>query len=266
MKKKIRAWKTYAGIHLEYYYIQPTGAPTLADLGFTIVTPFYNEYDRFQGQIKNYNSQLPALKEEFKVIFVDDGSDPPLSTWKGMDSIGFNLSVYRISDDVRGNTAGAFNLGVSQAVTNWILTSESDFLLTPEVLNQIAQIEPKEMSVYRFHRARRKHRMIGAMMLFQQSTFREVGGFDEDFVTEWGDCYGCFDQDFNNKCRECGYQMRCPKGVMIPDMRENQFRHTVSKEQIRRARSMQKEKWEERVAMGHMADTEKLRFKWQKVR
>jgi glycosyltransferase involved in cell wall biosynthesis len=184
-----------------------TSSPRLQDREppwFTIVHPFYNEPKRLELQLENWRAYKDQFKDNLEIIIADDCSDPGVHAMLEWEEIDFNLTVYRVLQDLKWNTPGALNLGISQSKTHWVLIMDSDCLLKPEAMQELIDLRPDEKFFYVFDRDRitddpikkSNTRFLPCSILFNRPTFDEVYGFDEDYQ---GGGYAYFDNDFWDK-------------------------------------------------------------------
>ena len=193
-------------------------APTLRDLGLSLVHPFYNEEERFKVQLETWMGYSDLVKRAIYINVVDDCSDPPVLAWlpnKIVKRLDINISIQRIgAPDVKWNTPAALNLGIHTAKTDWVLFMDSDCLMEEPMLAMLlTKLSPEKETAYFFMRKRITNdpvkaqviRPLTCCILVNKELWNNVGGFDEDFVGAKSGGYGMFDCDFvwrlgNNRC------------------------------------------------------------------
>lgn len=175
----------------------------------TLVHPFYNDGTRLPFHFDAWKSYDPKVWDKLGIVLVDDGSNPALTTWNAMKRVpNVNLTVYRIKKDLRWNTPGALNLGITQAPTEWVLIMDSDCMLYKADMEKLLEQDLDVNLAYYFPRIRVTDnqslkaidgRELTCSILFHKTLFYEINGFDEDFTGEYSEGYGYFDVDFNHK-------------------------------------------------------------------
>jgi glycosyltransferase involved in cell wall biosynthesis len=198
---------TLEGRSTSHVGLPHTSGLRLQDLGppwFTIVHPFYNDPKRLELQLENWASYKDQYKDCLEFIIADDHSDPPVHELLKGRNLDINLQVFRVAEDIKWNTPGALNLGVTRSKTHWILIMDSDCLIKPEDMAVLIDLRPDEKFFYMFDRIRitddpvkkANTRFLPCTILFNRPTFDLVHGFDEDFS---GGGYAYFDSDFVHK-------------------------------------------------------------------
>lgn len=200
-------------------FVVHEGPKSLSDTGFTMLHPFYNERERFELLVDNWETWSDRVKSKIQVVLVDDCSPSPVHTWftpEVIDKLGtLNLSVYRITSDLKWNTPGALNLGFTVAPHPWVLTMDSDCTFSAEDIEKFLSAEPLEEAYYRFKRQRfgdpevenlDNFRPLPCSLLLHKNLFWHVGGFDEDFTGERTGGYALFDTYFHHRCLDLGYE------------------------------------------------------------
>lgn len=197
-------------------HIKPTRRgkfPTpLGGLGLSLVYAFYNnEAKRFDLQWENWFKYPKPMRDQLHIVIVDDGAEVPIVNFvrgarrKILSEL--NIEFYRIKQDLRWNTPGALNLGVLQAPTDWVLTLDSDCIIEYDHMKLLLDtLSPDNRSVFFFERTKRIYkdkivyrRYHPCAMLMHKQTFKDIGGFDEDFTGERSGGYAVWDRDF--ECR-----------------------------------------------------------------
>ncbi len=205
------------------------GTP-LGELGLTIVHPFYNEKERFVIQLENWKRMSDKAKDVVSIVVSDDCSNPPIHSFiPPGSSFDFNLEIYRIKEDLKWNTPGALNLGISRHHTDWVMIMDSDCLLLPEDLDNLLTLRPHEDYNYWFERnriteiAERKKvtRFLPCSILFHINAYEKVGGFDEDFTGSRSGGYGFFDNYFATRLADECSPKRVVMGVTITEYMED---------------------------------------------
>lgn len=119
-------------------------------------------------------------KVPIRYNIVDDGSPTPLTEFEYP-----NLKIHRVTVDIPWNIAGARNLAVMTASTEWVLLCDVDHVVSAEALDKIAELDLSDPDiVYIFPRVNAAGEYgVDAYMniLINRTKYLEIGGFDEDF-------------------------------------------------------------------------------------
>jgi glycosyltransferase involved in cell wall biosynthesis len=190
------------------------GPAKLEDTRLTLVHPFYNERDRFNRQVKVWAGWSDYVRSRVKIVLVDDGSPDPLHTYITPEVektlSGLNFSIHRIRKNLKWNTPGALNLGLTVATTDWVLIMDSDCSFDNDNMERLLKADPEEGAIYKFPRQQvgiksedlSNQRYLTCAMLFHRSIFLDaIGGFDEDFTGEYSGGYAYFDVDLDDRVR-----------------------------------------------------------------
>lgn len=182
----------------------------LRDLGgISLVHPFWNEEKRFQLQLENWEKWSDNTKNLVDITIIDDHAIPSVKSYLGpkreklLKSLNMDFCIYRILDDLKWNTPGALNLGVTVAPKPWVLFMDSDCWLDEENMQKVLDHEPKKRFVYKFVRWRidsekeYEYRPLTCTMLMHKRRFWRIR-FDEDFTGERSGGYGFFDNRFDH--------------------------------------------------------------------
>ncbi len=210
-------------VDMQYCHIPREKDLMLSTLGLTIIHPFYNEPERLKIQWTNWKQWSLKAKRSVQVVIADDHSTPGMHTFI-QEKPPMPLEVYWITKDLRHNTPGCLNMGISEASTEWILIMDSDCTILPDRLDWLLAYRPHEDWVMRFHRdritsnkAHDRHHILGCSILFSKTQWQRVGGFDEDFSGYNSGGYGHFDNDFVRKLAKAGYRSAVPVGLHITE-------------------------------------------------
>ncbi len=97
-----------------------------------------------------WNKYNDDIKNNLKIIIVDDGSKVPAHTLSV--SYPHNVSIYRIKKDIVWNEKGARNLGAVVADTEWVIFTDFDHFFLEKDIDQILNYIPSTKTAYRFNR------------------------------------------------------------------------------------------------------------------
>jgi glycosyltransferase involved in cell wall biosynthesis len=161
--------------------------------------------------MNNWASYSSEQKSAIDLVLVDDGSKVPLIEWPEFANVNVpNLRVYRVTKDLKWNTPGALNLGVTRATTDWVMMMDSDCMLNAENLERLLDFEPDSNKGYQFPRTRitgekrlkkKDGHILGCTILITKELYFRLGGMDEDFTGEYSGGYGFFDNDFTQRMK-----------------------------------------------------------------
>ena len=106
---------------------------------FSIVIPTYNRLPILQKSLEALEKQEldSNLITGYEVIVVDDGSTDDTLTW--LDEEKSDLTHVRLFSQNHAGPAVARNLGLTEAVGEWIIFIDSDLVVTPTFLQAHAQ-------------------------------------------------------------------------------------------------------------------------------
>lgn len=252
----------------------------LREQGLTIVHPFYDDQPRLEHHIRNWTRYSDAAKAALNLVLVDDGSKEPLIAWadfnKVAEDVKIPLHIYRVIQNLKWNTPGALNLGITQAPTEAVLIMDSDCLLQPEEMDKLMDFEPESEYFYYFMRNRisynehwlaaKKEQPLPCSILMTKTAFYTLGGFDEDFTGERSGGYGFFDSDFEHRAKKARRRAYMPKDIVIQEYMEDIVGLNVhSRENVRNKDKINKKIWYAKINGEIPRNTELCRFEWKKV-
>ena len=166
----------------------------------SIVNAILNSYEIARRQIFHYNKiELPS---DVEVIFVDDGSDPPLN-FDNIDKT-FNFELYFTNDTRPWTQPAARNFGAERAKGEYCIFTDIDHILSREaievarnatadvirfkrhagVLNEDGSFTQDwdVLKQYGYNRNRLRMPPHGNSYIFKKSLFLELGGVDTTYV------------------------------------------------------------------------------------
>jgi hypothetical protein len=152
----------------------------------TIVIQIYNNQHALNLQNECWEEwgSIPNLE----VIFLDDGSNPPLD----LATTPNWVRKIRIIDDIHWNQPGAKNLAVKLSLSPWILFLDADqFMGKEKILQLTTQLSHLDIhSLYRFRRycSKTNRQLVTHQncQLIARDTYENFGGYDEDFAGNYG--------------------------------------------------------------------------------
>lgn len=247
----------------------------LRDLGLSLIHPFYNDKARLRYHIANWKQYSPEVMRSLQIILVDDGSKVPLIDWADFKSLDLkNLHIYRITKDLKWNTPGALNLGITQAPTDWVTIMDSDCLFEPAFIEKLMDFKPDPGVVYHYHRDRvtnsphlktvKVGQFLPCAMLMHKDAFYTVGGFDEDFTGENSGGYGFFDTDFSHRVKLKMRRDVVPDVVVLEYMEDIVGPNVQTVTRVRNKWKTNKKLWYDKINGIVPRNRELLRFQWRK--
>jgi len=137
----------------------------------TIVTSVLNSHKIVERQILHYNKL--NLPENVEVIYVDDGSDPPLN-FDHMEK-NFSFRIIATNDFRKWTQPAARNIGAKNARGKFLLMADVDHIITLDAINTALECT---VDVIRFNR--------------EVAVIDENGEFtqDPDILEEYGYIFG----------------------------------------------------------------------------
>jgi hypothetical protein len=197
----------------------------------TLIHPFFGEKKRFALQFDHWMSLSEELKNRLNIVVVDDHGTPSvesLMTDERKAKCDFNLTILRIDDDIKYNTAGALNLGIIISATPWVLIMDSDCAFLDN-MQEILDLKPHRNRFYKFNRQRITEdkakeavtRYLPCTILMYKDMFLDINGFDEDFCNATVDGYGHFDIFFSQRAIKAGYKQGQIKTIPATEWMED---------------------------------------------
>lgn len=166
----------------------------------SIVNAILNSPEIARRQILHYNKI--KLPEDVEIIFVDDGSEPPLD-FTGME-MNFEFFLYATNDKRPWTQPAARNYGAKKAKGDFLILTDIDHIISNEIIEEARNCQvdvirfkrevgvldengdfTQEMNVlreYGFDRNRLKIAPHGNSYIFRTKLFLELGGVDERYV------------------------------------------------------------------------------------
>jgi glycosyltransferase involved in cell wall biosynthesis len=152
----------------------------------TIIFHVYNNQKVLDLQTEKWLEWSDIAKLE--VIFIDDGSKPPLD----LSKIPSWVRKARIIDDIAWNQPGAKNLAAHLASGSWLLFLDADqFFFKNEILDILTQLNTLDQhTLYRFKRfsanTGKEIESHQNCQLIHKPDYEDFGGYDEDFAGNYG--------------------------------------------------------------------------------
>lgn len=168
----------------------------------SIVIPVLNSHEVVRRQIL-YLDRI--MRDNFEVILVDDGSEPPLIS----ESLDW-LKIIATNDTRPWTHHKARNIGVDHASGKHVLLTDIDHIVSEEMLEEISSFKDGWRKFHRKHaeldeggrlvNIGENIRIHVNSFLIRRDTYKKLGGYDEQYFGQYGT-----DSEFRNRCREyCG--------------------------------------------------------------
>lgn len=153
-----------------------------------IVPLYFNQknYQTLIDMLNYYNKMEDSIRTKIHFILVDDHSSIVI---KIPENIDLNYSLYRITDNITWNQAGARNLGVTMAKSSKIILTDSDHLFPEKLLKMILKSKIPKNKVYKFKRENEEKMALSSpcnIFYTTKSIFFSTLGYDEEFCGAYG--------------------------------------------------------------------------------
>lgn len=163
----------------------------------TVIIPYYNQPQMLKVQQQSWALWPDELAQKTDIILVDDGSqrDPAtenLLKENGQIVCGRSwLRVYRVLEDVRWNWIACRNIGAHEASAGWLMMTDIDHIITPELLARLHSITVDPNCFYIPSRVDGPNRTPNPKphpnsYFMHRSLFWAVGGYDENYSGHYG--------------------------------------------------------------------------------
>ena len=184
---------------------------------FTLVVPYYENPRFFTRQMVGWRKLPEGLASYMHLIVVDDGS--PINPASNVvaafpPATVASFRLFRVDVDVRWNWLAARNIGVHEAETDWVMTTDMDHVLEPDVLSTLVTGIFDEKVIYRFSRREHTGEKIHPhpnSWFMTREMYWKVGGYDEALSGFYG--------------TDGEYRRRCAATAKIKIMRNELVRH-----------------------------------------
>lgn len=191
----------------------------------SIIHPYYNNIQTFYYQHSQWSQFSEYAKENIEIVVVDDGS-PAYPCKAPQHSNGVDIKILRIEEDIPWNTAGAANLGITEAKYDWIFHIDMDKGVSAYNADRFLWLDFSDPLVQYWPQLLRTSVNTRGVVtdkfmtphynsyLMNKKTFWKTGGYDEDF----GGNYGYQDSLFHYDCKPLGL-----KTVRLMDQKKEPY-------------------------------------------
>lgn len=114
----------------------------------SIVVPVLNSHEIVRRQIEHFKKM--NLPDDIEIIFMDDGSNPPLNQMCAGYGGLKNFSIYETNEKRPWTECLARNKGAKVARGEYLLMTDIDHILTRELIDAVYKFEGDMMSFPRF--------------------------------------------------------------------------------------------------------------------
>lgn len=173
----------------------------------TLILPFYMNQGMLRHQQRHWRALPDDVKAHLHVVVVDDGS-PRQPARKAVEPTGIaSFRLFRVGVDVRWNQHACRNIGVFEALTEWVFLTDIDHVVPVATLRRVMDGELDDRSVYRFSRVdaplltptlgrHGEDKPHPNTWLMTRAMYDRVGGYDERLSGYYGT-----DSDFRDRVR-----------------------------------------------------------------
>lgn len=167
--------------------------------GATFVYPYYENPKFLARQLSIWSSYPDDVRRRIHVIVVDDGSPsvPAVDVIRA-NYVDVNLRLFRIDVDVRWNWLAARNIGAHHADDGWLVMTDMDHVIEPQLAQFLIEGAFDPRVIYRFSRCEHTGSPVHPhpnSMLMMRSMFWRIGGYDEALSGHYGT-----DGDWRRRC------------------------------------------------------------------
>ena len=223
----------------------------------SLIYSYYNCPQVIPLLVKNWLSWSNEAKENVTIILIDDGSRKKFyDEFKKFHTEGLHIEMYEIIPDIRWNQPGAFNLGISQAKTPWVMIMPVDRLIPQETIHKMIHYPLNENNLYLIKdivNGKEVGRPPGIFLLAKKA-FMDCGMFDEDFCGNYGYDDAMFRRKFSEKFRETNTDWHLE---VLP--------HASHEHKLIRDTETNKQLLNDKLSGKTPASTNYLRFQWKKI-
>lgn len=185
----------------------PITTQNYENIDLCIIMPvFFNQKDTksLTDSLRVYAEYDPELIRRIQFIIVDDHSPIPISI---PEDIRLNILLFRITDDIQWNQAGARNLGATYATSQRMILTDCDHMFTEKLLYKIVDSPIPNKCIYVFKRETNDGKPMKShcnMFYLTKSQFFSALAYDEEFCGY----YGYEDLLFKDFLKKIGYRFR----------------------------------------------------------
>lgn len=218
----------------------------------TISLAYYNDGANLLAQLAAFKSYPQTVK----IQIIDDGSSQdPIDNH--LEYIPHYIDIFKIEPDIPWNISGVRNLSATVATTPWVLILDMDQVISCEEMEKILRLPlDKYFHFYSFNRKLNNiTKFTAGTMLVSKELWWKAGGYDEDFVGN----YGYNDPFFRFRLLQAGGIEKKLKNIWV--VQEN-----ADCQLSRSGKEMNQLLFQNKVNDYKHSAVEILRFKWKRFR
>ncbi|QIE60462.1 glycosyltransferase family 2 protein [Rasiella rasia] len=154
----------------------------------TYVVQIYEESPTakpFMELLKIYAQYSADVLRQIHFVFVDDHSNPPLQI---PTQINLNYTLLRITENIPWNQAGARNLGVTYAKSDYVILTDIDVVFPETLLERLLNFELPADAIFKFKTICNLQPVVPHFNTFftSKKVFWKSNGVDEAFSGAYG--------------------------------------------------------------------------------
>lgn len=156
---------------------------------FTLILPYYENPQFLRTQIGWWSTYPEHVRDQVRVIVVDDGSPNAPAAPVAMHCGHVPLRLFRIQVDVRWNWLAARNIGAHHADDGWLLLTDMDHVLPVSTAEALVYGKHDPNVVYAFSRIEHTGEPVNphsASFFMTKQMFWKIGGYDETLSGYYG--------------------------------------------------------------------------------
>ncbi len=157
----------------------------------SIISHYYNYPEMVLGQIAHWETLPQSFLDQVEFVLVDDCSE----NCPAFIPTRLDLKVYRVTTDIPWNQAGARNLGIFNASTEWALFFDIDQRFFGDsmtlVLEHLDQLDIQTLYYFKIKSlidttSNTSLSHHPSTFLVNVASFKRMGLYDEDFAGHYG--------------------------------------------------------------------------------
>lgn len=114
----------------------------------TLITTYFNQEEWLESLIAYWNQYYKKFVNDIDIIIVDDYSSAPAFPIVKKKYLYDNISVIRVTKDLKFNVGGARNVGVHESKTDNVLLVDLDTLVCSDLITEIFSWKYTENTFY----------------------------------------------------------------------------------------------------------------------
>lgn len=160
----------------------------------TLCMAVYGQPEMLAHNLRTISGYTDEILDNLRVIVVDDCGDPAVTPEFCSEFVGFDLRVFRHTEDKPWNQMGARNLAMHHAFPYWTLMLDPDMVFSSAMIAKVMHVasKAKRRTVIRYglRHVNELDREIDMTSpntyLIHREDFLACGGYDEDYAGHKG--------------------------------------------------------------------------------